>query len=72
VLLPAMAASMLARSLKQSFILSSVFGIVSGMSGLYLSFRFDIPASSTIILVASFIIALCMIFGRRLASHAKA
>jgi zinc transport system permease protein len=71
VLLPAMAASMLARSLKQSFILSSVFGIVSGMSGLYLSFRFDIPASSTIILVASFIIALCMFFGRRLVNHAK-
>jgi ABC-type Mn2+/Zn2+ transport system permease subunit len=72
VLLPAMAAGMIARSLKQSFILSSFFGLVSGMSGLYLSFRFDMPASSTIILVASFIIALCMLFGRRLVSHAKA
>ena len=71
VLLPAMAASMIARSLKQSFILSSFFGLLSGMSGLYLSFRFDLPASSTIILVASFIIALCMLFGRRFASHAK-
>ena len=71
VLLPAMAASMLARSLKQSFILSSIFGIVSGMSGLYLSFRLDIPASSTIILVAAFIIALCMFFGRRLVNRAK-
>jgi len=71
VLLPAMAASMIARSLKQSFLLSSFFGLVSGMSGLYLSFRFDLPASSTIILVASFIIALCMLFGRRLVSHAK-
>ena len=71
VLLPAMAASMIARSLKQSFILSSFFGLVSGMSGLYLSFRFDLPASSTIILVASFIIALCMLFGRRFARHAK-
>ncbi len=70
VLLPAMAAGMIARSLKQSFILSSVFGLVSGMSGLYLSFRFDLPASSTIILVASFIIALCMVFGRRFARHA--
>jgi zinc transport system permease protein len=71
VLLPAMAASMIARSLKQSFIFSSFFGLVSGMSGLYLSFRFDLPASSTIILVASFIIALCMLFGRRFARHAK-
>ena len=71
VLLPAMAASMIARSLKQSFVLSSFFGLVSGMSGLYLSFRLDLPASSTIILVASFIIALCMLFGRRFVSHAK-
>ncbi len=72
VLLPAMAAGMIARSLKQSFILSSLFGLVSGMSGLYLSFRFDLPASSTIILVASLIVALCMLFGRRFISHAKA
>ena len=72
VLLPAMAAGMIARSLKQSFILSSLFGLVSGMSGLYLSFRFDLPASSTIILVASLIVALCMLFGRRFVSHAKA
>jgi ABC-type Mn2+/Zn2+ transport system permease subunit len=71
VLLPAMAASMIARSLKESFVLSSFFGLVSGMSGLYLSFRLDLPASSTIILVASFIIALCMLFGRRFVSHAK-
>ncbi len=70
VLLPAMAAGMVARSLKQSFILSSFFGLVSGMSGLYLSFRFDMPASSTIILVASLIVALSMLFGRRL-SRAK-
>jgi zinc transport system permease protein len=71
VLLPAMGASMIARSLKQSFILSSFFGLVSGTSGLYLSFRFDLPASSTIILVASFIIALCIFFGRSYVSHAK-
>jgi zinc transport system permease protein len=71
VLLPAMAASMLARSLKQSFVLSSVFGLVSGMSGLYLSFRFDIPASATIILVASLIIALCVLFQKRWVGRAK-
>ncbi|HVN24008.1 MAG TPA: metal ABC transporter permease [Syntrophorhabdales bacterium] len=69
VLLPAMAAGMIARSLKQSFILSSLFGLVSGVSGLYVSFRFDMPASSTIILAASLIVAVCMIFGRGF-SHA--
>lgn len=71
VLLPAMAASMLARSLKQSFVLSSVFGLASGMSGLYLSFRFDIPASATIILVASLIIALCVLFQKKWVGRAE-
>jgi len=65
VLLPAMAATLIARSLKQIFFLSSVFGVVSGIIGLYLSFYFDIPASSMIILVASLIIAICMVFRRR-------
>jgi ABC-type Mn2+/Zn2+ transport system permease subunit len=65
VLLPAMAATLIARSLKQIFFLSSVFGLSSGIIGLYLSFHFDIPASSMIILVTSLIIAACMIFRRR-------
>lgn len=65
VLLPAVAATLIARSLKQIFFLSSVFGVLSGIIGLYLSFHFDIPASSMIILVASLIIAICMVFRRR-------
>ena len=65
VLLPAMAATLIARSLKQVFLFSSVFGLLSGIIGLYLSFHFDIPTSSMIILVASLIIAVCMIFRRR-------
>jgi ABC-type Mn2+/Zn2+ transport system permease subunit len=65
VLLPAMAALLIARSLKQVFFFSSVFGLSSGVIGLYLSFLFDIPTSSMIILVASLIIAGCMIFRRK-------
>ncbi len=65
VLLPAMAAALIARSLMQIFLLSSAFGLFSGMIGLYLSFYFDIPTSSMVILVASLIIAGCMIFRRR-------
>lgn len=71
VLLPAMAASIIARSLKQTFLFSAFFGLVSGMLGLYLSFQFDIPASSMIILVASLIIGLCLLFRRRYSVHAK-
>jgi zinc transport system permease protein len=72
VLLPAMAATLISRSLKQTFFFSSLFGLLSGMAGLILSFFFDIPTSSTIILVASLIIAGCFLFRRRLSSYGKA
>ena len=71
VLLPAMAATLISRSLKQTFFLSSLFGLLSGTVGLYLSFAFDIPTSSTIILVASLIIAGCFLFRRGASSHEK-
>ena len=69
VLLPAIAASMVARSLKRMFILSSAFGLLSGISGLYFSFLLDIPSSSAIILVGSGIIVICFIFTRRFSVH---
>jgi ABC-type Mn2+/Zn2+ transport system permease subunit len=69
VLLPAIAANMVARSLRQMFLLSSAFGLVSGISGLYFSFVFDIPSSSTIILVGSAIIVVCLILRRRSSVH---
>jgi zinc transport system permease protein len=72
VLLPAIAATLVARSLKQVFVLSSVFGLVSGVTGLHLSFVLDVPTSSTIILVASFIIGICILFQRRIVYGKKA
>ncbi|HUJ70518.1 MAG TPA: metal ABC transporter permease [Syntrophorhabdales bacterium] len=71
VLLPAIAAQMIARSLKQMFLLSSLFGLISGVGGLFLSLAVDIPSSSAIILFASLIIAICILFQRRLISHVK-
>jgi ABC-type Mn2+/Zn2+ transport system permease subunit len=65
ILLPAMGAILISKSLKQIFFFSSLFGLVSGMVGLYLAFLLDIPASSTIIIVASFIIAVCFLIQRR-------
>jgi zinc transport system permease protein len=65
VLLPAIAANLLSRNLKQVFILSSIFGLVSGMGGLYLALVWDLPTSSTIILVASLIIGCCILYERR-------
>lgn len=71
VLLPAMGASLISRSLKQLFLFSSLFGVVSGMGGLYLSFLIDVPASSMIILCASFIIFVCVLLRRRIHVCAK-
>jgi ABC-type Mn2+/Zn2+ transport system permease subunit len=71
VLLPAIAANLVSRNLKQVFLLSSAFGVVSGMGGLYLALVWDLPTSSTIILVASLIIGCCILYERRRAFHAK-
>lgn len=71
VLLPAIAANLVSRNLKQVFFFSSAFGLISGMGGLYLALVFDLPTSSTIILVASLIIGICLIYQRRSVSHAK-
>jgi zinc transport system permease protein len=71
VLLPAIAATLISRSLKQLFLFSSLFGVISGLSGLYLAFLLDIPTSSAIILVGSLIIAICILLGRRLSLLGK-
>lgn len=71
VLLPAIAARLVARSLKQMFVLSSLFGLIAGLGGLYCSLVVDIPASSSIIIIASAIIMLCFIIKRRFSRYDK-
>jgi len=71
VLLPAIAANLVSKSLKQVFFFSSAFGLISGMGGLYLALVFDLPTSSTIILVASLIIGICAIYERRTSFYGK-
>lgn len=71
ILLPAIAANLISRSLKQVFLFSSLFGLMSGFIGLYLSFLLDLPTSSAIILVASAIIGFCFLIQRRVGFRAK-
>jgi zinc transport system permease protein len=71
ILLPAMAATLISRSLRQMFLFSSLFGMVSGLAGLSLSFVLDIPTSSSIILVGSAVILICILSKRRVHSHAR-
>ncbi len=72
VLLPAIAARLIARSLKQMFLLSSLFGLIAGLGGLNFSLAVDIPASSAIIIIAAVLIIICVFLKRRLARYGKA
>ncbi len=65
VLLPAMGASIISKNLKQMFFFSSLYGLISGISGLYISFLLDVPTSSTIILITSLIIGVSIFIRRR-------
>jgi manganese/iron transport system permease protein len=71
VLLPAIAARLVARSLKQMFVLAALFGLISGLGGLHFSLAVDVPASSAIIIVASVIIMICILFKRRFIRYGK-
>lgn len=65
VLVPAMASMLIARSLKQMFVFSSLFGAISGVSGLYFAFAFDIPASAAIVLSGSLMIVIGLLLRKR-------
>jgi manganese/iron transport system permease protein len=62
ILNPASAAYQLTYNMKHMFILSAVFGIVSGWAGLICSYFFNLPSGATIVVVSSIIFALATIF----------
>ncbi|MCX8082534.1 MAG: metal ABC transporter permease [bacterium] len=52
---PSASAYQITYSLKKMYILSSIFGILSGWGGLFLSTRFNIPAGASIVIISTFI-----------------
>ena len=62
ILNPASAAYQLTYNMRTMFILSAVFGIVSGWVGLVLSYVFNLPSGATIVIVSTIIFALATIF----------
>ena len=52
---PPGAAYQLTYRLKSMFVLSALFGILSCFTGLYLSYRFDVPTGAVIVLCSSFL-----------------
>jgi manganese/iron transport system permease protein len=73
ILNPAAAAYQLTYSMKRMFILSACFGVLSGWTGLLVSYVFNIPSGATIVLTSSFIFMLAVIFSpkRKLKTAAK-
>ena len=62
ILNPAAAAYQLTYSMKKMFILSAVFGVLSGWTGLLISYLFNIPSGATIVVTSSVIFLLAVIF----------
>jgi len=62
ILNPAAAAYQLTYSMKRMFILSAVFGVLSGWIGLFFSYLFDVPSGATIVVTASLIFMVAAIF----------
>jgi zinc transport system permease protein len=64
ILLPAMAALPLAKSLKQAMLLTSLFGLSAGILGFGAAILFDLPISSSVILGAVLLLITSQIIGR--------
>ena len=62
ILNPAAAAYQVTYSMKKMFLLSAVFGVLSGWIGLLISYLFDIPSGATIVITSSVIFMLAVIF----------
>ncbi len=64
VLLPAVAALAVARSLKEALVWSAAFGIISQVGGLLVSMVWDLPSGASITMAAVVLVCLAGIFSR--------
>jgi manganese/iron transport system permease protein len=62
ILNPAAAAYQLTYSMKRMFLLSAAFGVISGWTGLWLSYIFNVPSGATIVITSSVIFMISAIF----------
>ncbi|MFH1259156.1 MAG: metal ABC transporter permease [Elusimicrobiota bacterium] len=57
-----LAAYQLTYDLKKMYFLSALFGVMSCLTGLFLSYYFNVPSGAVIIIVSSMIFIICMTF----------
>jgi manganese/iron transport system permease protein len=62
ILNPAAAAYQLTYSMKKTFLLSALFGVLSSLIGLFFSYIFDVPSGATIVVTSSVIFLLAAVF----------
>jgi manganese/iron transport system permease protein len=62
IVAPAAAALQLTYSLRVMFLLSAALGAAASVAGLWLSFRLSLPTGAAIVLIATLILAVAMIF----------
>ena len=70
LLLPAIAATFFARSVKGLFVIASAAGLVSAAIGFFVSLAFDLPASSAVTVVSALLLCAGILL-RRLHSHER-
>jgi len=61
---PAAAAKLIMKNFQSSIIVSSIFGVLASVSGLYLSFYLNLPSGPAMALSSSSIFVICWIFRR--------
>lgn len=66
VVIPAASAKAVSRSFKQFIIIAPIFGVVSFMVGLAVSFQFNLPSGPSVVAVSFCIFLLSVVAGRRI------
>jgi ABC-type Mn2+/Zn2+ transport system permease subunit len=64
IVIPPASARSLSRNLRQHIIFSVIFGLFSGVGGTLLSYQFDVPCGSTIVLTSIGFFLLSLLAGR--------
>lgn len=59
---PALTAYLLTRELHQMMLLGAVIGMTASVTGVYLSYYYDLPSGPAIVLVSSFLFVLALLF----------
>jgi manganese/iron transport system permease protein len=62
VINPAAAAYQITYSLKKMYLLSTLFGVLSGWGGLFLAAQFNLPAGASIVIVSTVIFIFSVLF----------